>query len=228
MRIVTPTTIERVAWEGKLEQAGQIFRDDSASARVSLGEPVVWMLDALKNQVGKKWAQPLGDLRYMLIRLSLTLHSLDDTSARFAEATLTTYFRSQSGVGNVFTHDLYPQRITAASSGTIKIAVKPDLKFVEAIKSSPGDVGVEIEHHNVFPVVQAFGLRQSNPYWKFSNHAANPLIGCQSIYLVLAVSHDAEGARLSIELSAKVESRLGMIHVRLPEPARTQLSRTIE
>jgi hypothetical protein len=228
MMIVTPNEIEQVAWEGTLEQLGETFRGAGARPRVTLGEPVVWTAEALESQTGKKWTVPLGDQRYTLVRLAYTLHELEKGS-HYTEAILTAYLRPFSGTGRAIAHDLYPQRVTAENAGKTSVTLKPDFKFASVIEFSPGEAGVEIDHHNVFPVIQAYGLGESNPYWKFENHSANPLIGCQSVYLVLAAPSDAGGVRLSTELTATVESRLGgLLRVRTPEEVRQNLTRVIK
>jgi len=55
MRIVTPTEIDRVAWEGYLEPLGQTFRSASLP-RVTPGEPEGWpAAEAMESRLGKKW-----------------------------------------------------------------------------------------------------------------------------------------------------------------------------
>lgn len=229
MAIVTPNEIEQAAWEGNLEQLGETFRGVGAHPRATIGEPAVWNAAALENETGKKWALPADARAYALVRLAFTLHVPENDRAQYREATLNAYLRPVRGVGTVVAHDLFPQRETAATTGKSKIALKPNFKFVEAIQFSPGEAGVEIDHHNVFPVIQAYGLGESNPYWKFENHSANPLVGCQSVYLVLAAPSDAAGVRLSIELTATVELRLGgLLRVRTPEEVRQNLTRVIK
>ncbi|HLF25838.1 MAG TPA: hypothetical protein VJG32_05840 [Anaerolineae bacterium] len=115
----------------------------------------------------------------------------------------------------------------AEDKGKFTLALKPDLKIVEAVKVSLGEAGVEIEHHNVFPVIQCYGLGESNPYWQFARHASFPLIGCQSVYAVLAAPREVGGVRLSLELVASLDTRLGPFRVGLPDAAHAHLSRII-
>ena len=227
MRLITPTVIEQVAWEGYLEPLGATFRSATGLPRVTLGEPVAWSAQALESETGKKWSPPLGDRRYSLLRLACTLHPLDDSRAHYTETTLTAHLRSRDGIGHVLAHDLYPQRVTAETKGKTSLTLKPDFKFAQVIEFAPGEAGVEIEHHDVFPVIQAYGLGESQPYWKFDQHPAHPLIGCQSVYLVLAAPSDSGAVRLSVELIATVESRFGPLRVGLPQDARASLSRVI-
>lgn len=230
MRIITPTEIEQVAWEGYLEQPAQVYkgvRGAAALARVTVGEPVWWPPEqALESQTGKKWTPPAGDRQYTLLRLACNLHPPTERRARYSEATLSAYLRPRQGIELVTAHDLYPQRLTAEDKGKFTVGLGPDLKF-GAVEASLLEVGAEIEYHKVFPVIQGYGLGESRPYWKFAHHAANPLLGCQSVYLVLAAPKDAGGVRLSVELVATLETRWGPITVGLPEEAQAHLSRTV-
>jgi len=220
MRIVTPTEIERVAWAGYLEPLGQTFRIADLP-RLTLGEPTIWPPEALESETGKKWSPPASDRRYALLRLACTLHKPDDPRTRYTEATLAADLHPLQGAGSVIAHDLYPQRVTATSSSKSVLALKPDFQFYD-VGLSLGEVGVEIEHHNAFPVIQAFGLGESRPYWQFARHEASPLLGCQSVYVVLAAPKDS-GVRLEIELTVRMETRYGPIRVGLPDEVRARV-----
>jgi hypothetical protein len=142
MRIVTPDTIEQVAWEGYLEPLGKTLRSAPALPRVTLGEPVWWSAaQALEGETGKTWSPPAGGRRYTLVRLSCTLHPPDDRHTRYTEATLAAYLRPRQGDGHALAHDLYPQRLTAESTGKITVALKPDLKFAEVVEVGLLEVG---------------------------------------------------------------------------------------
>ena len=63
MRIITPTEIEHVAWEGYLEPLGETFKG-APSPRVTLGEPAWWPAEqAMEGGTGKKWTPPFDRLR---------------------------------------------------------------------------------------------------------------------------------------------------------------------
>jgi len=227
MRIVTPTQVEQVAWQGTLVQPGGVFRSGVKPPSASIGEPVMWKMDALQAQVGKNWTPPADGRLYALVRIDFTLHPLDDANAHYEEAQLQLFLRPRAASGNAIALDLYPMQVTADRSGKINVTLKPDLKFTPAIEFNPGEAGVEIEHHDVFPVIQAFGVGQSNPYWMFKNDAGRKLIGSQSVYFVIAVSPEAQGARMSVELTAQARGRLGIFKGGVPEDARANLSKTI-
>ena len=228
MRILTPTELERVAWEGELESLAETFKGTASKARVAIGEPVWWPASrAMESQTGKKWSPPAGDRRYTLLRLACTLYPASEPRTAFAEATFTAYLSPRYGSQKVLAHDLYPQRLSAESKGKFIVGLKPELKFAQAIDAKLIELGTEIEYVQAFPVIQGYGLGESTPYWQFEHHAANPLLGCQSVYVVLSAPHDACGVRVSVELIAKLETRWGPVHLALPEDAKANLSRVI-
>ncbi len=77
-------------------------------------------------------------------------------------------------------------------------------------------------------MIQGFGLGERRPYWRFAHHSANPLLGSQCVYLVVAAARDAGDVQIGIELVATLETRYGPIRVGLPEQAQAQISRTIK
>ena len=225
MRIVTPTEIEHVAWEGHLQPLGATFRGAAPLPRVTLGEPAWWPAEqALEGETGQQWTPPAGSDGhcYTLVRLACTLHPPTDRRTRYAEATLAAYLRPRHGgvAGPVVARDLYPQRLTAERQGKFTVGLGPDLKFAELVSIGLFEVGAEIEYHKVFPVVQGYGLGESRPYWRFAHHEAHPLLGCQSVYAVLDAPEDAGGVRLSVELVATLDTGFGPVRVGLPGEAR--------
>ncbi len=232
MRIITPTEIksEHIAWEGSLEPLAESFSVRTARPRVTLGQPVWWSAEqAMQSETGKQWTPPAGNRRYTLVRLACTLHppSNPQASFRYTEARLNTYLRPHYGAGSVIAHDLYPQRLSADQKKKYSVGLGPDLKFAQLFEASLFEVGAEIEVNHAFPVVQGYGLGESAPYWQFAHHQARPLLGCQSVYVVLDAPGDAEGARLSVTLNASLETRFGPVRLGLPEEARAYVGATI-
>lgn len=225
MRIITPTQIDDVAWDGYLEPAGAAYRADSPRARVTLGRPVWWPAEqALENEIGQKWTPPADQQQYLLLRLACTLHPPAGSRTRYTEATLTAYMRPRRGAPPVVAHDLYPRRLTASSQRKFNLGLGPDLKFAETVEFKLAELGAEIEYQQVYPAIQGYGLGESRPYWRFAHHAANPLLGCQSVYLVIAAPAGANGLRLMVELSATLETRFGPVRLGPPQDAHANLS----
>ncbi len=120
MKIITPTEIEQVAWEGTLAPLGATFKDPVPLPRVTIGEPAFWSAEqALEGETGKKWSPPATGERYTLVRLACTLHPPDSSRTRYAEATLTADLRPRQGERLIVAHDLYPQRLTAEDKGSL-------------------------------------------------------------------------------------------------------------
>lgn len=225
MKIITPTTINKIIWEGSLKPLGDVsVKDGAQTARVTLGEPVSWPVEqVLKGETVEPWTPPSEDQRYMLVRLACTLHPPDDDLARYSEATLTTFLRACSGTGSVLVHDLYPKNITAANQDISRVCLGTDMKFSEAIQKN----GAEIVFQKAFPVVQAYGLGETHPYWRFCHHDEYPLIGAFFVYFVLAAPGDGIGIALGIELITMLQTRFGSIRLGLPEDAYAHIFQTI-
>lgn len=207
--ITTPTEIEsqKIAWEGILEPTGEAYRGTDVP-RVTLAEPKSWSLDeAMKSKTGEEWVAPDDKKRYKLVRLAFMLHELENTSSRYTEATLRAFLKPLS---EVVAHDLYPQRVSAeGSKKSAALELGPSLKFSETVSLSGPKAGVKIEFQTIYPVVQAFGLGESSPYWTYKDSKRNQLLGSLSVYLVIEAPKDAERVDLDIELEAAMENRFG-------------------
>lgn len=220
--IVTPTTIEQIAWEGELSSSTERYGGSSA-ARVTLGQPTHWTPQALEALTGTKWAAPANGRLHTLIRLSSTLHP-PAAGQRYREATLIAEMRPLGSDDRALAHDLLPQRKLAEEQGKFTIKLAPSFKFADGSGIEVGEAGVEIEHHNAFPIIQAFGLGEDTPYWQFSRHDTQPLLGTQSVYLVASLPPTATALHLKLALIATLESsRFGLSRLLTPETADSQL-----
>jgi len=229
MRIITPTTIEHIAWEGALEPIAGTFAGTDTPPRVAIGELVWWTAgQAMANETGKAWTPPADDRMYLLVRLACNLYPPSGARAQYTEAALTVHLQSRQGNGKAVAHDLFPQRLTVDQAGKFTVALTPELKFAEAFEAKVLEVGAEIEYHKAFPVIQGYGLGAANAEWRFTHHSAHPLLGCQSVYILVASPREAGGVRLNIELTATVESRFGPIRLKLPQTASAYVSRLLE
>jgi hypothetical protein len=194
---------------------------DSPFPRVTLGKPVWWPAEqAVESETGQAWTPPSDDRAYTLLRLVCTLHPPQDRNVRFVDATLVAYLRPKQGPGVAVAHDLFPKRLTVDNERTLSVSLGPDLEFAGVFEASLARAGAEITYHKAFPVVEGFGMGESNPYWHFADHNASPLSGCQSVYLVIAAPQDADGIRMTVDLTANLQTRFGPVRVGLPTPAR--------
>lgn len=214
-----------LAWDGRLEPLGETLSSTSTPPRISLGKPVVWdVASAVKSELGRDWAPPNGTLAYVLVGLACTLHPLADDNSRYTEAKLEAYLRPRYGSGTAVAHDLFPMQQTVQDKGKFSVGLTPEFKFVKAIDVKLLEVGVEKEHTAVFPVIQAYGLREPNAYWHFQRHDQFPLQGSQKLYLVAAGPPDAPLV-LRLNLTATVEHRRwGLVRYGSPQSASDRLT----
>lgn len=212
------------AWDGALEPLAKTLAG-GRPPRVSLGQPVTWdAAAAVKAELGREWAAPDADLAYTLVGLACTLHPLSDKDARYVEARLEAYLRPRYGEATALAHDLFPLQHTVQDAGKITLGLTPELKFAKVIDAKLLEVGVEKEYAAVFPAIQAYGLREPNPYWIFRRHDQFPLQGSQKLYLLAAGPRDAP-LTLRLNLMATVEHRRwGLFRYGQPQNAGERLT----
>jgi len=223
MQIITPVSIEHVAWEGELAAPSIVYTTGGASRPViSIGQPEVWPVGkALESETGKKWVPPLGDAKYWLVRLACTLRE-PPRPAEITEATQTLFLRPQphsAGEKSAYAQNLFPQRLGVEDKSTFTFGLGPELGFVDGSSIKVGELGATIEYRKVFPVIQAYGLGESAPSWVFKPHSAYPLVGSQFVYAVLVARAPATGLRTHIEVTVTTQSAFGPVKYGLPEEA---------
>ena len=230
MHIITPTTIESVAWEGKLIAPSTVYAVRSSDRPVvTIGHPEIWpVAEALQNQVGQKWVPPLGDADYWLVRLACTLRDPRGLS-NITEAQQTLNLRPQNknaGHAATYVFSLYPDRLTVESQREFNVSLGPELKFSGA-ELKLGEVGAKIEYRKVFPVIQSYGAGESEPYWIFQRHASHPLDGSQFVYAVVVAKGGAGSIRAAINLTVTVEGPFGLWRSSLSDEAKVHTRFTI-
>jgi len=229
MRIVTPTEIESVAWEGELILPPTMMSAGHPERPVvTLGRPAIWPAgEALENEVGQKWTPPLGDADYWLVRLACTLRE-PPGRPRIVEATETLYLRPQEGNGGeTYAYRLFPERGSVETKIEFSVKLDPELKFEGGLEVKPGEIGATIEYRRVYPVIQSYDAGQDAPYWVFRSHAAHPLDGTQFVYAVVVTKPAASVARAFVSLTATVETRFARVRFGLPREAQARLDFTI-
>ena len=217
MRIIIPAEIEHTAWEGALVSLGEAaFRGSVTPPRVSLGELAWWpAAQAMESEMGRKWVPPADGRRYTLACLGCTLHPPEEPRAAYTEAVLSLRLRPRQGQGAVVAHDLLPLRVTAETTGKLIANISPSFTFGGA-EISLGEIGAEIGYDQVYPVIQAYGLGENDPYWRFEAHARHPLIGAQKVLAALAAPAHADGVLLEVDLTATLKTRWGLRRFGLP------------
>ncbi len=232
MKIVTPTEIESVAWEGDLAAPTVSFGPKSPTRlTATIGKPAIWAVaDALENEVGQKWTPPLGNADYWLVRLACTLRDPSGMQTITA-AQQRLYLRPQNHQADddtTYALSLFPDRLGVEDKGEISASLGPEMKFAGGSEFKVGQLGAKIECRKVFPVIQSYGAGESAPYWVFKPHAAHPIEGSQFVYAVVAAKAGSGGIQAYVELVATVEARLGgLIRLGTPEEVRPYTKFTI-
>lgn len=228
MRIVTPTEITSVAWEGELVGPPMMGVSERAPV-VTLGQHEIWTAaQAMETEVGKKWTPPLGGADFWLVRLACTIREPGGGGA-ITEATQTLYLRPKNSAADekdTYAHSLFPERLGVDENTEINIGLLPDLKFA-GVEIKVGKLDAKITYRKVFPVIQSYDVGTPTPCWVFRPHLAHPLQGSQFVYAVVAAKTGAGGVRASVELAVTAETRFGPVRFGLPEEAKAHTSFTI-
>ena len=232
MLITTPNQIQSIAWEGELEpsETAMTVRGKKNRPVATLGKPEFWpAAAAMESEVGKKWTPPLGGAEFWLARFAC---SLRDPHGRLqiTAAAQSLYLRPRSASaeqGDVYAYSLFPDRLTVEDKGTIKVNLSPELSFAKVISFKPGELGVDIEHRQAFPVVQSYGAGEATAMWEFTSHPAHPLAGTQFVYAVIAAMPGSDGGRGSIALVVTVQKEYGRIRYGIPQEEKRNVSFTI-
>jgi hypothetical protein len=226
MHIVTPAEIESVAWEGELAapETSQLFGPTPPKPPVvTIGQPEIWpAAEALENEVGQKWVPPMGDASYWLLRLACTLHKPPGLMAiTEAQQTLSLRPQSDQAAGSTaYAHSLFPDRLSVEDKAEFSISLLPEIKFAGGSEFKAGQLGARIDYRKVFPVIQSYGLGESDPYWIFKRHAQYPLEGSQFVYAVVVAKAGAEGIRAYVDLTVMTETKLGPLRFGMSQEAK--------
>ena len=232
MLLRTPNHIESIAWEGELVPSETAMSPKGGQTRpvVTLGKPELWPAAvAMESEVGQQWTPPLGGAEFWLARFACSLRD-PDGRLQITAATQSLHLRPRHAgatPGDVYAYSLFPDRLTVEDTGTINVKLSPELSFAKVISFKPGELGVEIAHRQVFPVVQAYGAGESTPSWEFKNHPAHPLDGVQFVYAVIAAMPGAGGGRGTMELVVTVQQEFGPIRYGMPQEEKRNLGFTI-
>ena len=155
----------------------------------------------------------MGDAEYFLVRLSCTLRKPEGRAA-CVEARQELRLRPaefDAPPDSVYAFSLYPERLGAEDKVNRTVQLGLGLKFASVAEIQTGQVGATIEYKKVFPLIQAYGVGESQPYWEFRKHKSFPLEGSQSVLAVIACGPESRGAWARVDLTVTVESAFGPI-----------------
>ncbi len=200
-------------WEGKLVPPDKVFAHrGSELPNVSLGKPTWWN----DHQIfGDDWKQPAGNKRYGLARFAFSLRPKVRQEIRRAEFTV--YLQGQNGSSNPIVFDLFPKNVAEEQTGEIKAEINPQLKFAEVAEVSIGCIGVTANKREAQATITADGIGESTARWIFKAHPAAPLTGSQIVYTIVELPVGTTAIRISVQLSAEVTTRFGLLRALLPK-----------
>lgn len=234
MHFVTPTKIESIAWEGKLVPPSGAGGFRAAFLRVAkrrgpvcaIGKPEVWAAeDAVEPQTGQPWTPPLGGADFWLVRLACTLR---DPSGRLeiVEATHSLFLKpvQEAPGAEAYAFSMIPDRLGIEDKANLTFTLGPELKFAGGVEVKAGEIGATIDYRKVFPVIQGYGAGRALCEWKFKPHRAHPIDGTQFVYAVVATRPSSTTAQAHVELSARVDTKLGPVHLGLPKEAKAHVA----
>lgn len=226
MHIITPDTIEVVAWEGELEPPESAYSPKGALTApvVTLGRPEIYDPWEQEKLLGRPWTPPLGDARYWLVRLACSLRKPADGVIAEAEQRLLLQPDRPAPAAEIYAHSLYPDRQTIEEPRERTVKIGPELKIATVVDGSLGEASVTVGYKKVFPVIQSYDAGTPYPYWRFHPHAAFPLEGTQFVYAVVAARPAAVSVQAAVEVVVTLETRFGPLRFGAPEAARKALA----
>lgn len=230
MRIYTPPDIKDVAWEGVLIPATGAVDDCAAVPRVTLAEPAWWSAETLMAHLGTQaWSPPNREWRYVLVRLGFSLQPLRSEGAFVRQAALTATLTPYHAVPEAaLVRDLYPHRLTDRGARKYDLHLDKWLRFQNTTPEAPAEAAVGIEYIKTYPVIQGYGAGKCSPYWRFTYDTGRPLVGCQTVYMLVEAPEKTGGVRIDLQLMTEVQTAKTRFSVSLPGQARAQIRRAID
>lgn len=234
MGVLLATPSKVVAWQGELSAPETMRGIKSARSQppvITIGKPEVWRVaDALASQVGQKWVPPLGGADFWLARFACTLRA-PGGGETISEAQQGLYLRpknSGANPGAAYAFSLFPERLGVEDKGEFSAVLGPELTFADGSGFKVGELGAKFEFAKMFPVIQSYGVGESNPSWVFKSHASRPLAGSQLVYAVLAAKAGAQGIRGTVVMTVTVETQFGPVRFGMSREAQEHTQFVIE
>jgi hypothetical protein len=168
---------------------------------VSLGKPNFWKLE----QPSQRSARDIQEANeFYLARIAFSIKTKTDP---IDEAKLSIELKSPMGTVTAF--DMFPRAQVDEKITNMKLILSPELKFSNLIEASVAKFETSIENVRIVPVVDAFGVGESEPYWLFRNHKKHPLRGIRIVYLIIEKPYKAS-AVMKLEITAHLKTRKGI------------------
>ncbi len=225
--IETPEEIGDVFFDGELEpqlDMGGAVKPPAGDARprVTLGRPICLGKFGVDFKAHHVTAAMRRQNDYYLLRLTCSFYPLP--AGRWTFAAFSAYLRPTVGEAPVIAFDLFPKEVTELQEGEITVGVKPDLSLGQAARIELGGVETVIKYRRLEPVIIGVGAQCSDPGWEFSAHAMHPLLGNRFLYLIVQKPRQSPAVRLSLHLTAQVETARGRFKSTLRRQGKAHLS----
>lgn len=240
--IITPTEIENPLYEEQLEftpaAIEQVAREKgresmpaelkSAGPVVTLGQPQWWNLAHLAREKGETLPAELSlllrDADFYLLQLACSFRPERGSQVEWAR--FTAHLQPKAGQEDPIAFDLYPREIYDETKTDVKVSIAPSLKFA-TVEGKLGEVVTTIEFRKLEPVVIGYGALESAPNWDFEKHKDQPLRGSKFGYLIVKKPRSAEAVRLTLDITADVITRHGLLSARVTEKDRAHLTQVV-
>jgi hypothetical protein len=208
-------------WEGALEPGAGMFkaaRGDEAPT-IRIGKPHWWNQ---QNIMGDKLITPASGARYGLARFVFALRPQKNQEVKRVEFNI--HLHAKGAGARPIAFDLLPKTTTVEQTGKASVGIDPKFKFVaiEASGIPKAEVSIEIKQAKV--VIESEGTGSSAARWLFESHAARPLVGDTSVYVIVELPPHVEAARAALHLRAEVKDRFNVASYFVPEEQRERLS----
>ncbi|MEA2604071.1 MAG: hypothetical protein QOF89_5063 [Acidobacteriota bacterium] len=144
-------------------------------------------------------------------RLQLACTFDPDSDEPFAEATVQCVMRRVDGGPDVPTAwSMAPQRLEKLSAWKLTWNLKADVKFAEAGVGGEGTVG------KPKPVIRAYNLLQSDPYWRLVEQPGERLYGSLELGMIVRAPRDVR-VEITTTVSATVyRNKFGLVLHKTP------------
>jgi hypothetical protein len=242
MYIETPEAIRDILFEGELtfseadlervRKTGDRPRHESQPPRVRIGKAYCWPLSEYFAQSGKSLPTQFAVLAeradFYLVRVAWGYRPPEEDDSHLEWARFTTYLHSP-GVGEAHpvAFDLYPKEINDEKDNKAEIQIGPSLSFADKVEASLGKLVYTVALNKLEPVVVGDGAGQSDPNWDFKPTIKRQLRGDKFMYMIVEKPKNAVSVRATFALTARVETRSGLLGAHLHQSLRDRLSQLI-
>jgi hypothetical protein len=227
--ITTPNEITDILFEGEMEpdvlRGKPSIASDAGKPAVALGKPVCLGKFGVNFNMPKGTEALLEQNDYYLVRLACSFRPPHGGKLTFAA--LSAYLRPTGGDAPVTAFDLFPKQVAESQEREITVGVKPGLNLAQVGEIELGGIETVVKYSRLEPVIIGIGAGRSDPGWEFSAHEKHPLLGSKFLYLIVEKPPQVEAVRLTLHVTAEVETKQGLFSATIRSQDRDHLSSVI-